>query len=170
MGRVFDGVSSLLGICQESAYEGQCAIELENAAARAGSDTLAEGLPYAIREDESGMLVIDLSASIRSVVELRDQGAPIEAIALRFHVTVCDMVTDTCIRLRASYGLNTVALSGGVFQNRLLLEKTLRSLDQAGFETLVNHAVPPNDGGISLGQAYIARCLQTIREEQKPCV
>ena len=170
MGRVFDGVSSLLGICDVSTYEGQCAVELENAASRAGSDTPAEALPYDIREDEGGMLTIDLSASIRSVVKLRDQGEPIDMLALRFHVTVCDIITDTCIRLRAEYGLNTVALSGGVFQNRLLLRQTLRSLARAGFETLVNHAVPPNDGGISLGQAYIARCIQTDREEPKPCV
>ena len=170
MGRVFDGVSSLIGICHESSYEGQCAIELENAATRAAKDVRAETFPFDIRTDTEGVLIISLAPCIRALVLRRDAGECKEILALCFHVTVCRIITETCIRLRDQYGLGTVALSGGVFQNRLLLAQTLCALANAGFETLINRAVPPNDGGISLGQAYIAHCIQTDGGGVSPCV
>ncbi len=170
MGRVFDGVSSLLGICHESGYEGQCAIELENAAAQAEGSDSAEALPFELYEDTAGMLLIDLSPCVRALVARRDAGERKETLALCFHATVCRIIAVTCGRLRERYRLTTVALSGGVFQNRILLTHTLRALEGAGFKTLVNRVVPPNDGGISLGQAYIARCIQTSGEGFRQCV
>ena len=168
MGRVFDAVSALLGICDESTYEGQCAIELENAACRAALHSLPEPLPYALSDQETGV-VADLAPCIRQLVHEMKKGAAAETLALRFHQTVCRLIADVCDRLRERYGLRTVALSGGVFQNRLLLESVLPLLAQRGFETAVNHAVPPGDGGISLGQAYIGRWIGLKGEALEQC-
>ncbi len=170
MGRVFDGVSSLLSICHDSGFEGQCAIELENTAAQAGDVARAEPFPFDIRKSETdGALVIDLARCVRALVALRDVGEPPGALALRFHATISFIVLDVCQALRKQHGLNTVALSGGVFQNRILLSYSLALLEAAGFETLTNHIVPPNDGGISLGQAYAARHMQKEEGAHEPC-
>ena len=160
MGRVFDGVSSLLGICHDSGYEGQCAIELENAAAAADGTEPPEPFPFGLDTDADGMLIVDLAPCIRELVSRRGAGERTETLALRFHVTVCRVILDACLRLRERYGLRTAVLSGGVFQNRILLTRTLPALENAGFEALINRAVPSNDGGVSLGQAYIARHTQ----------
>ena len=160
MGRVFDGVSSLLNICHDSGYEGQCAIELENAAAAAESAEPPEPFPFGLDTDADGMLIVDLAPCIRELVSRRNAGERKETLALRFHVTVCRVILDACLQIKKRYGLRTVALSGGVFQNRILLTRTLPALENAGFEVLINRAVPSNDGGVSLGQAYIARHTQ----------
>jgi len=156
MGRVFDAVSSLLAICHESTYEGQCAIELENAAARCGDNGGAEPFPYDLRGDEAGFLV-DLAPCVRLLCSLKEQGISTELLALRFHSTISRLILDGCLRLRKLHGIGTVALSGGVFQNRILLEAAASRLERAGFRVCVNRLVPPGDGGISLGQAYIGR-------------
>lgn len=160
MGRVFDGVSSLLDVCHDSGYEGQCAIELENAAAAAENAGSPEPFPFGLNTDAEGTLIADLAPCIRALVSRRGAGERKETLALRFHVTICRLILDACLRLRERYGLRTAALSGGVFQNRILLTQTIRALEGAGFEVLINRAVPPNDGGVSLGQAYIARHIQ----------
>ena len=170
MGRVFDGVSSLLGICHESGYEGQCAIALEYAATQADGLATVVELPFTLTADADGTLILDLAPCIRALVARRDAGESGETLALSFHRTVCRMTADACVLLRKRHQRNTVALSGGVFQNRLLLSHTFDLLQSEGFEVLTNHCVPPNDGGISLGQAYIARCTQTQGEVQTPCV
>ncbi len=169
MGRVFDGVSALLGFCDQSSYEGQGAVELENAAVKAADTHGLEGFPFAI-SDEDGGLTVDLSPCVRALVALRDAGEDRGVLALRFHRTVCDMVAKVCSALGERHGLRAVALSGGVFQNRLLLAHIQPMLTQAGFQTLINHLVPPGDGGISLGQAYIARCLALQGKESCLCV
>jgi hydrogenase maturation protein HypF len=122
MGRLFDAVAALLGIHEFNRYEGECAIMLENAAARA------------------------LSAPGRSK---RDD------LALKFHNDVAAMILGVCVRVRERTGVSVVALSGGVFQNRILTDEALRILRGADFSVYCNSAVPPNDGGVSLGQAYI---------------
>jgi hydrogenase maturation protein HypF len=160
MGRVFDGVSSLLNICHDSGYEGQCAIELENAAAAAEPLNPLDSFPFDLYKDADGMLQIDHAPCVRALISRLDAGERKETLALCFHQTICRMIVEACLRLRERYGLRTVALSGGVFQNRILLTQTLRALESAGFEVLINRAVPPNDGGVSLGQAYIARHMQ----------
>jgi hydrogenase maturation protein HypF len=160
MGRVFDGVSSLLNICHDSGYEGQGAIELENAAAAAESAEPAEPFPFGLDTDADGMLIVDLAPCIRELVWRRGAGERKEMLALRFHETICRVILDACLWLKKQYGLRTVTLSGGVFQNRILLTRTLPALENAGFEVLINRAVPSNDGGVSLGQAYIARHTQ----------
>ena len=168
MGRVFDGVSSLLGLCHRSDYDGQGAVELENAAAKAAENPAIGAFPFAV-EEACGKLTVDLSPCIRTLVACRDAGEDAGLLALRFHMTVCDMAAAVCGMLRRRFGLSTVALSGGVFQNRILLSRLLPMLEQAGFETLVNHLVPPGDGGISLGQAYVAHCLARQGKEPFAC-
>jgi hydrogenase maturation protein HypF len=169
MGRLFDAVSAILNICNYSDYEGQCAIELENAAARYSAKVIkeslkalptesasAEALPYVITE-EKGMYQVDFLPCIRALSMEADKGGDAELLAYRFHMTVCRMIIDICIKLREESGLNIIALSGGVFQNRILLSNTVTALVKAGFAVYTNRTVPPGDGGISLGQAYIGR-------------
>ena len=147
MGRLFDAVSALLGICSEVTYEGQAAIELEAAAAGPTDRTY----DFDIIEDE-----IDVRPMIRQIVEEIGRGMPVGDISSTFHSTVAEMVIRVCRSLRDETGLNRVALSGGVFQNMLLLGMTLERLKSSGFEVFRHSAVPCNDGGISLGQAAIA--------------
>ncbi|SHI17729.1 hydrogenase maturation protein HypF [Sporobacter termitidis DSM 10068] len=157
MGRVFDAVSAMLGICGESTYEGQGAIELENAAAayRLSPEEDAGPLPYGIRRG-GGAFIADLAPCLRAIVAERDTGAETGLLALRFHLTIAGLIADMCTRLREEHGITKVCLSGGVFQNRVLLEKTGPLLASEGFEVFLNEKVPPNDGGIALGQAYAA--------------
>ncbi len=161
MGRVFDGVSALLGVCQESGYGGQCAIELENAATRyllrAGENANRLPLPFALTE-ESGPLVADLGPCLRELHALCAGDARVcrEELAYRFHATVCHLIAEACARLGQKHGVRDVALSGGVFNNRLLLEGTVPLLESAGFTVYRNHLAPAGDGGVALGQAYLA--------------
>lgn len=93
---------------------------------------------------------------VRAVVEdLRERTGP-ETVSARFHNGLADATAAGCARLRARTGIGTVALSGGVFQNRLLLDRLVRALRRDGFRVLTHRRVPPNDGGISLGQAAVA--------------
>jgi hydrogenase maturation protein HypF len=140
-GRLFDAVSALLGVRYVSNYEGQAAMELE-AAAGAGED------PYPF--DFSGE-EIDFRETIRKLV--RDEK---HLAAGRFHSTVAQAVLEAAQRLRTSDGVNQVCLSGGSFQNFLLLEATVERLGRAGFQVYLHSLVPPNDGGLALGQAAIA--------------
>ena len=155
MGRVFDAVSSILGICEEAHYSGQCAIELEYAAMRYRmSGGQSEPLPYNLTE-ENEALVVDLAPCIRELYKLHENGSEPQALAARFHATVSRMIADVCTKLRNLYGINEVALSGGVFFNRILLEEAIPLLQREGFAVYTNNSVPAGDGGLSLGQAYI---------------
>ena len=137
-GRLFDAVASLLGIRDEISYEGQAAIDLETAADP--HETGTYDFPYLIPG-----LVRDLA-----------RGIPIPVLGARFHNALADLTLTTCRQLRSSHGLSVVALSGGVFQNALLLRRCLERLESDGFTVLTQRQVPCNDGGISLGQAAIA--------------
>ncbi len=152
MGRVFDAVSSLLGVCHEATYEGQCAIELEAAAAQHEGEV--RPLAYAVSEQE-GRLLADLAPAMRELVAERGHGVPAAALARRFHATIAALIKEVCCKLRERTGISEAALSGGVFHNRILLTETAKRLTAAGFHVLTNRAVPPGDGGISLGQAYV---------------
>lgn len=123
MGRLFDGVAAMLGIGDYNYYEGQCAMALEDAAARAVQDPGA---------DEADML------------------------ALEFHMQIVDMIMQQCKDIREKTGIGKVALSGGTFQNKIIMEETLGRLRASGFEPYYNISVSPNDGGIALGQAFVA--------------
>jgi hydrogenase maturation protein HypF len=146
-GRLFDAVAALLGVRDRVNYEGQAAIELEQLA------DLAERGRYVATVEDGVVHGVDL---VRAVVDDLRAGVAPPVIAARFHNGVAGSVVTVCESVRGSTGLDTVALSGGVFQNLLLLERTVDGLTARRFTVLTHHRVPPNDGGISLGQAVVA--------------
>ena len=147
MGRLFDAVSALLGIRDRITYEGQAAIELENLA-----DESENGLyPFVIAEDE-----IDPAPLWEAVLSDWRKGISPAVIAGRFHNAIAQLILEAAQSIRKTSGVNVVALSGGVWQNSLLLKKTIPLLQKHSFEVLLHQRVPPNDGGIALGQALIA--------------
>ena len=148
MGRLFDAVSSLLGLRHEATYEAQAAIELEGRARAAGR---CRG--YRFGMDDAGFDAAPVIAEI--VADLR-AGVDTGEIAGRFHQGVADLIRDAAVRERQLSGLETVVLGGGVFQNVLLLSAARRLLLDAGFEVKVASRLPPNDGGLALGQLMIA--------------
>lgn len=167
MGRWFDGVSALLNICRYSDYEGRCAVELENAAAAYARQNALEPepLPFTLAE-ENGIFMVDLFPALREIVKRQAAGDPPGLLALRFHKTVSRLVLEMCRLLRKAGGLHEVALSGGVFANRLLLDDVLAVLRKDGFRVYINRQVPPGDGGISLGQAYLCRHRENLPHKE----
>jgi len=151
-GRLFDGVSALLGIRGRVDYEAQAAVELEMAAPDETDE--AEAYPFSIVEQD-GVKIVKLKELFEAIIH--DMGRlPVATISLRFHYTVAKMIAGMCRLIANERSLHKVALSGGVFQNRLLLRLTVAALEKEGFEVLTHSLVPTNDGGISLGQAVIA--------------
>jgi hydrogenase maturation protein HypF len=151
LGRLFDGVAALLGIRIKAAFEGQVAMELEAAA----DGTNKSILPFSII-NQTTALQLDLVPAIRELVEQMLQGASPPALAGAFHNTLIRSFVDMACRLREHTGLNRTVLSGGCFQNRLLLEGCTARLREADFKVYSHHLAPTNDGGISLGQAIVA--------------
>ena len=151
-GRLFDAVAAILGVRDAVNYEGQAAVELEQLA------DPAERSAYPTRADPGGAGPLRLAGTdlIRAVVEDLEAGVAAPLIAARFHNGLAGATVAACDALRDATGLGTVALSGGVFQNMLLLERTVAGLEGRGFRVLVHSRVPPNDAGISLGQAAVA--------------
>jgi hydrogenase maturation protein HypF len=151
MGRLFDAISSLLSIRDEVHYEGQAAIELEMIA----DHGVKEKYPFHIYKDEKPM-VVDSQEMIRGIVRDLIDGAPASKISGKFHRTIAGFIIETCESIRSKEELNQVVLSGGVFQNIFLLSLVTEGLKKSGFDVYTHHLVPPNDGGVSLGQAVIA--------------
>ncbi len=150
VGRLFDSVAALCGFVETATYEGQAAIRLEQAAgpdARRYPVEMTEGAPTLL---ETGPLVRAVAADVQA-------GRDPALVSGTFHRWVADVVLAASQRAREASGLSAVALSGGVFQNRRLVELLVPELEQSGFEVLRHRQVPPNDGGIALGQAAIAR-------------
>jgi len=152
IGRLFDAVSALVGVRQTINYEAQAAIEFEVLV-----DEAVEGA-YAF---DIGEGVVNPAPVVHAVVEDVRAGAPPGVIAARFHNGLAQMIARVCARLREETGLNEVVLSGGVFQNVTLLGRVLPLLQEAGLTVYTHHLVPPNDGGISLGQAVVANARAT---------
>jgi hydrogenase maturation protein HypF len=151
MGRLFDAISSLLSIRDEVRYEGQAAIELEMIA-----DPEVKGqYPFHVHQEERPM-VIDTTGIVRSVVQDLTENVAASKISGKFHRTIASLIINTSGIIRSKESLNRVVLSGGVFQNIFLLSLVTKGLKQSGFEVYTHHLVPPNDGGIALGQAVIA--------------
>ncbi|MCX5197410.1 carbamoyltransferase HypF [Streptomyces sp. NBC_00249] len=157
MGRLFDAVSSLAGICQHVGYEAQAAIELEGAAlgAPGGGPGYAFGLRVPAAGDGSPVLADPGPVLAAVVADVRARAAP-SVIAARFHTAVADLVVGLCSLARERHGPDTVALTGGVFANTLLSAACARGLRGRGFTVLRHHRVPPGDGGLALGQLMVA--------------
>ena len=151
-GRLFDAVAALAGLRYQVNYEGQAALELEMAI----PDHPGEEAYAFVLERGGDELIVNPAEVFRAVVDDSRQGVDAGRISLRFHNGLARMILETCQVLRQKNGLQTVALSGGVFQNRYLTEKTRSLLQADGFCVLLHSLVPPNDGGISLGQAVVA--------------
>ena len=151
-GRLFDAVSAIMGLCFAPAYDAQGAILLEKEAG--GCDELVEPYPYRIHEG-----VLHFDDMFRSIVGDMVKGVEHKKIATRFHSTVILSGIDMCLRIREQTGISTVALGGGVFQNRIVLGHFLGGLEEKGFQVYVNSLLPPNDGGISYGQGITALAL-----------
>jgi hydrogenase maturation protein HypF len=152
MGRLFDAVASLLGLRHHITYEAQAAIDLEMAAT---AGTPLDPYHFTIDSTADGDDV-DPRPVVRAIVEDLRHGKPVADIALTFHLAVAELVVAVAERIRSDRALATVALTGGVFQNSLLTTACVDRLEGAGFVALTHHLVPPNDGGLALGQAYIA--------------
>lgn len=158
MGRLFDAVASLAGVRHEVAYEAEAAIALEGLARSASGET--SGTPYDFGvlagRDVGEPVVADAAPVIRAVVADVRAGVPPELIAARFHTAVAALTVDLAELFRHRTGLGVVALGGGVFQNAVLLEETQRALRAKDFTVLRPRLLPPNDGGIALGQLLVA--------------
>ncbi|MEO7196496.1 MAG: carbamoyltransferase HypF, partial [Pseudonocardiaceae bacterium] len=149
-GRLFDAVAAILGIRDSINYEGQAAVELEQRA------DLTERGSYPAAVTKGPALQLQGADLVRAVVADQRAGVALEVISTRFHHGVADAIVRVCLMLRETTGVSVAALSGGVFQNVLLLERTVAGLEHSGFQVLTHSRVPPNDGGIALGQVAIA--------------
>ena len=177
-GRLFDGVSAILGIRRKSTFEGEASMTLEFAA-----EEYIERRQTEISEDEKSLwndmqaemeetecheifadkeksmtdrLLLNTESLVKTILDRRLNGEKPGRLAYFFHEELARQITEACIKIREQSGCNKAALSGGVFQNRLLLELTDHMLKDKGFEVLKHQLVPPNDGGIALGQAVYA--------------
>jgi len=149
MGRFFDAASALIGVRQKATYEGQAAIELEAHAWRAAEESGAYALEMHGETIDPAPLWAALLADWRA-------GTPTAVLAARFHNSLARLAFEVCQAIRTASGCRVAALSGGVWQNRFLLERTVALLEKAGFEVLVHRQTPANDGCIALGQVLVA--------------
>ena len=154
-GRLFDAVASILGLCQVSSYQAEGPILLESHVQQEN----IECYPFTIGQ------TISFDASIRGIVEDLKHGIPVAAIATKFHNTIISVIFECAKTIRMNDGIDKVVLSGGVFQNKYLLEGTISLLEKNHFKVYAHAVVPTNDGGIALGQLAVA----SKRREQK-CV
>ncbi len=153
-GRLFDALAAALNICRQRTYEGQPALELEMAAT-AGGEACYQVDVHTHRHS----LVLDAVGLFRQAVEDYLEGTSPGQVAARFHASLAQAAVQLCRAAREQTGLNLVALSGGVWQNALLVSRTLDLLRADGFTVLQHRLVPPNDGGIALGQVAVAAAL-----------
>ena len=151
-GRLFDAVSALLGLCVTNTFEGEAAMTLESFT-REGFE---EEYPVEFMR-EKGYTVLNFNPAIIAMIDDISQAAGNNVIATKFHNTVCSTIRSMVRSLSNHYEIKKVALSGGTFQNLYLLNRTVRLLSSDGMQVFINQRVPCNDGGISLGQAYLVR-------------
>ena len=181
VGRLFDAASALLGVCEHPAYEGEAAVLLEAAMTdktlgRARKiDPAATGEPYhvAITKNsanpestahDTSVILLDAAPVFASMLDDMAAGVSTPAIARKFHDAMVEAIAQACLVANAAYGISTVALAGGVFMNRYLLEHALATLQAAGFTVALNQELPCNDGGVSFGQAVIAAARQAAAD------
>jgi hydrogenase maturation protein HypF len=152
VGRLFDAVAALAGVCDRVSYEGQAAMSLESLASTVACDG---SYPFDVLVSD-GPLVVDPRGPVRAIAAEATAGVAPAVIARRFHSTLVDVVAAVCERVRAASGVNTVVLSGGVFVNAILASEVSERLSRAGFRAYRHGAIPSNDGGLCIGQLAIA--------------
>ena len=150
-GRLFGAVSSLIGIRDEISYEGQAAMELESFCASG----IKERYNFCICKEGDEFIIDPQEIFIDIITDLKE-GIDKKVMAAKFHNTVAEFTLNLCGKIKKSTGINKIALSGGVFQNRYLTERIISLLEKDDFQVYIQRKVPPNDGGISLGQAVVA--------------
>lgn len=172
VGRLFDAASALLGVCTQPAYEGEPAILLEAAMGDAPDDGDAvgadapEGDPYVVdvvkntatdtsTAHDTSVLLLDAAPVFRGLLDDRAAGVPVAVIARKFHDAFVGAVLQSAQLVQTLYGITTVALSGGVFMNRYLIEHAVAALEEAGFTVALHRELPPNDGCISFGESVV---------------
>ncbi|MBA4349350.1 MAG: carbamoyltransferase HypF [Thermodesulfovibrio sp.] len=154
-GRLFDAVSAIAGICDVNTYEGEAAIALESMLYDGRGFEKADAYPFEILEGEP--IIVDFSTAILQLIEDIKRKENSSLISHRFHNTIISIINKVISVIKNRYGINEVALSGGVFQNAYILEGTQNQLESSGLRVYINENVPCNDACISLGQAYILR-------------
>jgi len=152
-GRLFDAVSALIGVRNEIEYEAQASIELEMLAYDEADET--DHYPFSVTEQD-GLSLVQLKDLFSAILQDLQSGTTQSRIATRFHNTIARMIVELCQKISDKTGIIRVVLSGGVFQNQLLLRKAVSLLETSGFEVFTHRQVTTNDGGISLGQVVIA--------------
>lgn len=152
-GRLFDAVSSLLGLCRVPSYDAQGAVLLETAAH--DPEKLDGSYPYSVDDN----MIVHFEPMIRKIVEDIIDGKSLEEVSRRFHATVIEACVKVCIKIKGKTGINKVALGGGCFQNKILLKHFTNRLEGEGFSVYVPILLPPNDGGIAFGQGIVALSL-----------
>ncbi len=164
MGRLFDAVSSLLGLRHDATYEAEAAMELQWAAEAAMARGPGTSWRYGFSLTQSATgIELEPAPVLRALLADLRAGVAVDAIAAGFHTAVAVAVGDAASAVRARTGLETVALSGGVFQNTLLAGLARRELESRRFTVLTHRHVPPNDGGLALGQAVVAAARAATR-------
>lgn len=161
-GRLFDAVSAILGIRKSSTFEGEASMALQYHAEKylKSGDTggkyigCDENVEWILKTKDR--IYLNTKALVKEIIEQKLEGISVDELAYRFHEKLAEMLTLCCVEIRKETGRNTVALSGGVFQNTLLLGLCESSLEKEGFQILIHRMIPPNDGGISIGQALYA--------------
>ena len=159
-GRLFDGVSALLGIRRNISYEGQAAIELEMLAEEGYTGRYNYEL-----ENQNSKIIINPAKIFQGIINDLNQKVKTSVISAKFHNTIAEIICEVVLKIASEYGLKRVVLSGGVFQNMVLLKTAVDKLHEMNFEVYTHNRVPPNDGGISLGQAVIAAQLMKTGNE-----
>ena len=160
IGRIFDGVSAILGIAEVISTEAEAAQKLEEEALKTKKFQKIE-VPF---EEKGEEIIISTEKLIKKIIELKDKGLPASEIALSFHEALIEVSFKVVLRLKEKYGIKKVVLSGGAFQNRLLLKGLWEAVEKAGFEVFLPKKVPLNDGGIALGQIVIGQIIVCGRE------
>jgi hydrogenase maturation protein HypF len=158
VGRLFDAVAAICGLRARVSHEGQAAMELE------GCADPAERGAYEVPliAEAGGPTLIDARPAVFALIVDLERGTSVGAASSRFHNGLADATATAVAREAEGAGLATAVLSGGVFQNRLLLERTAERLREAGLETLIPERLPPNDGGISYGQVAVAAAREEV--------
>jgi hydrogenase maturation protein HypF len=154
MGRVFDAVAALLGVCTHQQHEGQAPAELESLA-RPHCSSKVQSYDFALNEKDS-VTQISTQALFANIVTDMSSGVSNGLISFKFHQTVKKIISQMCHKIRISTGCSVVCLSGGVFQNRLLLELIEKELTMSNFKVYFPNSIPCNDAGLSLGQVAVA--------------
>jgi hydrogenase maturation protein HypF len=152
-GRLFDALAAILGIKECVSYEGQAAVLMESLARKA-TDLSDHSISKIDLIDSDNYFTLSSKSLIRSIIDARISGKNINSLSFAFHKELINGLFAAVIRIKEESGINNVALSGGCFQNLILLEGLQDKLAQAGFRVYINREVPANDGGIALGQAY----------------